>query len=244
MRVKIVEYTISWDYSKGQNAVVTIQQTAIKEFFQRRSQDADRVLFAPTEGLEEIKLSDTKKFFKPKDENNIQVIPFMDSTNKICGTQIIIGTGASAQLFVLEKSEERSSNRMSKIPLVKNQGYKLFKDECTHEHSAVIAFTQLTKAMQQDVCLNDQDRIEVLEDSVRSVLNAVVFDPTLPVPSEIKDRNYNEQFLKYIDIGRSVELFDWFSVVSLKCNSDDLDEILERCRRPADFELERFQQSP
>lgn len=168
----------------------------------------------------------------------------MDSTNKICGTQIVVGAGANAQLFVLEKSEERSSNRMSKIPLVKNQGYKLFKDECTHEYSAIIAFTQLTKAMQQDVCLNDQDRIEILEDSVRSVLNAVVFDPTLPVPSEIKDRNYNEQFLKYIDIGRSVELFDWFSVVSLKCNSDDLDELLERSRRPADFERERFQQSP
>ena len=120
---------------------MTIQQTAIKEFFQRSTQSADGVLFAPTEGLEEIKLSDTQQFTKPRDENNIQVVPFLDSTNKICGTQIIIGRGDSAQLFVLEKSEERSSNRMSKIPLVKNQGYKLFKDECTREHSAIIAFT-------------------------------------------------------------------------------------------------------
>lgn len=94
--------------------------------------------------------------------------------------------------------------------------------------------------MQQDRCLNDQDRIEILEDSVRSVLNSVVFDPTIPVPAEIKDRNYNDQFMKYLDMGRGVELFDWFSLVSLKCNSAGFDEILEQCRRPPNFELERF----
>lgn len=74
----------------------------------------------------------------------------MDSTNRICGTQIILGTGQNAQLYVIEKSEERASNKMCKIPLTKNQGYKLFKDESTFEYSAVLAYTHLTKAMQHD----------------------------------------------------------------------------------------------
>jgi len=168
------------------------------------------------------------------------VLPFLDSTNKICGTQIVVGTGRSAQVFVIEKAEERASNRVSKIPLTKNQGYKLYKDESTLEYSAIMGYSHLTKAMQHDLSLNDQDRIEILEDSVRAVLNSVIFDPTVPVPVEAKDRNYNEKFLKYIDIGRGVEIFDWFSVVSLKSTSEDLQDLLEQSRRPAGTEPERY----
>lgn len=116
----------------------------------------------------------------------------------------------------------------------------MFKDESTFEYSAVLAYTHLTKAMQHDQSLNDQDRLEILEDSVKAVLNSVIFDPTIPAPSQTKDRNYNEQFLKFIDIGRGVEVFDWFSTVSMKATSDELYSMLESCRRPEEIYTERY----
>lgn len=63
-----------------------MQQTALKEFFQRKTQATDGVLFAPTEGLEEIKLADTHRYIPPTNEPKIQVLPYLDSTNKICGS--------------------------------------------------------------------------------------------------------------------------------------------------------------
>ena len=116
----------------------------------------------------------------------------------------------------------------------------MFKDESTFEYSAVLAYTHLTKAMQHDQSLNDQDRLEILEDSVKAVLNSVIFDPTIPAPSQTKDRNYNEQFLKFIDIGRGVEVFDWFSTVSMKATSDELYSMLESSRRPEEIYTERY----
>lgn len=151
----------------------------------------------------------------------------------------MVGTGQEAELYVIEKSEERASNKQSKIPLTKNQGYKVFKDEGTFEYSAILAYTHLTKAMQHDTSLNDQDRIEILEDSIKAVLNSVIFDPTVPAPSQAKDRNYNETFLKYIDIGRGVEVFDWFSTVSLKSTSDELSSLLESSRRSPEHFTEK-----
>lgn len=113
------------------------------------------------------------------------MIPYLDETNQIQGIQLIVGTGASPQVYILPKKDEKVTNRVSKIPLVKNVGYKLYKDETNHSYNAVMAYTQLTKAMQVDKLLNDNERIEILEDSVRSVLNTVVFDPAIPVPVEL-----------------------------------------------------------
>jgi len=50
---------------------VIIRPTGVKEFVQRKDQSGGAALFAPTEGLEEIKLSDTQKFTKPQDQTNI-----------------------------------------------------------------------------------------------------------------------------------------------------------------------------
>jgi len=35
----------------------------------------------------------------------------------------------------------------------------------------------------------------------------------------LKEKDYNEEFLKNIDIGRGVEIFDWFSITSLKMDN-------------------------
>lgn len=78
------------------------------------------------------------------------MIPYLDATNQIQGVQLIVGTGAGAQVYVLEKKDEKSTQRLSKIPLVKNIGYKVYKDETNHSYTAVMAFCQLTKAMQVD----------------------------------------------------------------------------------------------
>jgi len=119
----------------------------------------------------------------------------------------------------------------------------VYKDETNHSYTAVMAFCQLTKAMQVDKLLNDNERIEILEDSVRAVLNTVVFDPSIPVPEELKDRNFNETFLKQIDLGRGCEVIDWFSFASLMSNNDELQNTLDNCHRPYGYDPERFQQT-
>lgn len=79
-----------------------------------------------------------------------------------------------------------------------------------------------------------------MEDSVKAVLNSVIFDPTVPAPTSTKDRNYNDRFLKFIDIGRGVEVFDWYSTVSIKATSDELYSLLESSRRTEDIYTERY----
>lgn len=48
-----------------------IRPTGVKEFVQKKDQSGGATLFAPTEGLEEIKLSDMQNFTKPHDQTNI-----------------------------------------------------------------------------------------------------------------------------------------------------------------------------
>ena len=75
--------------------------------------------------------------------------------------------------------------------------------------------------MLADTILNDQEKAEIIEDSVKSILNSVVFDPTLAVPWQLRDSDYNTAFLQAIDVGRGIEIFEWFSLATLKADHDD-----------------------
>lgn len=38
----------------------------------------------------------------------------------------------------------------------------------------------------------------------------------------MKEKDYNKEFLQIIDIGRGIEILDWFSIVSIKMDNPDL----------------------
>lgn len=40
----------------------------------------------------------------------------------------------------------------------------------------------MSEGLLNDTILNHQEKAEIIEDSVKSILNSVVFDPTLSVP--------------------------------------------------------------
>lgn len=73
----------------------------------------------------------------------------------------------------------------------------------------------------------------------------MVFDPSLPVPWQLRRPEFDSTFLKAIDLGRGVEVLEWFSIVSLKCDSLDLENILEDCQREFEdfgYDAERYSQ--
>lgn len=148
-------------------------------------------------------------------------------------------------MFIFENKTEESCIKKSKIPFVVDEGYKIYKNETYAEYTGVLAYSKLSEAMLSDSILNEQEKAEIIEDSVKSILNSVVFDPTLPVPWELKRADFGSTFLKAIDLGRGIEILEWFSIVSLKCDSNDLESILEECKREYEdptADAERFSQ--
>lgn len=98
----------------------------------------------------------------------------------------------------------------------------------------------MSESLLSDKILNHQEKAEIIEDSVKSILNSVVFDPTLSVPWLLKEKDYNNDFLKIIDIGRGVEIFDWFSITSLKMDNSDLESIMEIAKRHDEDDHKRY----
>ena len=73
----------------------------------------------------------------------------------------------------------------------------------------------------------------------------MVFDPSLPFPWQLKQENIDPAFLKAIDLGRGVEVLEWFSIVSLKCDSPDLEYIFTEAKREYEdhnYDAERYSQ--
>lgn len=94
-----------------------------------------------------------------------------------------------------------------------------------------------------DSILNGQEKAEIIEDAVKAILNSVVFDPSMAVPSELRRSDFESAFLKAFDLGRGVEVLEWFSLVSLKCDSDSLEKIFEDCVREYEdkaYDVDRF----
>lgn len=128
---------------------------------------------------------------------------------------------------MFETRREESAIKNSKIPFVTDEGYKIYKNETFGDYTAVLAYSKLSPAMLTDPILNEQEKAEIIEDSVKSILNSVIFDPSLPVPWQLRRPDFDSTFLKAIDLGRGIEILEWFSIASLKCDHPDLPQILE-----------------
>lgn len=167
----------------------------------------------------------------------------MDKSNQICGTQLIYGGVESPRVFVFETKREEAAIKNSKIPFVTDEGYKIYKNETFGDYTAVLAYSKLSPAMLSDTILNEQEKAEIIEDSVKSILNSVIFDPSLPVPWQLARADFDTTFLQAIDLGRGIEVLEWFSIASLKCDHPDLPAILEGAQREWEdpiYDAERY----
>ena len=134
-------------------------------------------------------------------------------------------------MFIFDNNTETAAEKSSKTPFVKDEGYKIYKNETYGDYSAVLAYSKMSNAMLADTILNDQEKAEIIEDSVKAILNSVVFDPTLAVPWQLRDSDYNTAFLQAIDVGRGIEIFEWFSLATLKADHDDQVDMYDQCKR-------------
>lgn len=75
---------------------------------------------------------------------------------------------------------------------------------------------------------------------MKAILNSVVYDPTLSVPWQLRLKDYNPEFLKIIDLGRGVEVLEWFSIASIKMDNDDLEQTYEDAKRIDEDDHKRF----
>lgn len=50
----------------------------------------------------------------------------------------------------------------------------------------MLAYSRLSRALLDDDILTGQEKVEVIEDSVKAILNSVVFDPSLAFPWQLK----------------------------------------------------------
>lgn len=180
LRAKIIEYTVTWDYSQGRN--VTIAHTCSKELILKSPEALDTSVENLEAGLQAVSERLGKFQRPPMDDQPVYLVPYMDKSNQICGTQFVYGGAESPRVFVFENKREESAIKSSKIPFVEDEGYKIYKNETFGDYTAVLAYSKLSGAMLTDTILNGQEKAEIIEDSVKAILNSVVFDPALPVP--------------------------------------------------------------
>lgn len=177
------------------------------------------------------------------DHLKVHLIPHMDNKNRICGTQFIYGGRESTRVYIIDGKKEDSVNSLSKTPFVSNEGYKIYKNSTYGEHTAVLAYSKLSPEIMADTVLSKYEKANILEDSIKALLNSVIFDPSIPIPYQLGSAEFDPTFMKAIDLGRGMEILEWFSLVSLKCDSDDLSEILDKAKRKYDdnkYDAERF----
>lgn len=135
----------------------------------------------------------------------------MNERNEIEGTQLVFGTSGDPSVYYFPNESEQEN--CSTSPLLDKQGYRLFRNKENFELDAVMAFSQIKLAVLKDeqAQITYQDASSIVEQSVRVVLNSVIFDPMAPV--------YSSQSIKFFlqnSIGRSFESLDWFSPISIK----------------------------
>lgn len=82
----------------------------------------------------------------------------------------------------MDSYSEESALKKSKMPFVTDEGYKIYKNETFADYTAVLAYARLSRAMLDDDILTGSEKVEVIEDNVKAILNSVVFDPSLAFP--------------------------------------------------------------
>jgi len=106
----------------------------------------------------------------------------MDKSNQIVGTQLIYGDANCPSVFIFENAAEKTTQKGSKIPFVVDEGYKIYKDEIFGSYTGILVYSKMSEGILSDKILNHQEKAEIIEDSVKSILNSVIFDPTLSAP--------------------------------------------------------------
>lgn len=81
------------------------------------------------------------EFFK--DLTNLVLIPFLNSSNYIIGTQLVVKCFSSniPKIYTFANSSEKSQTL---ICLLKSHGYKIYKDETNGEITAVMAYAKIS----------------------------------------------------------------------------------------------------
>ena len=225
-RVKIVEFVLSWGEDRHEDDLtvtnyvkeIKILHIGSKEFILKKSMPG--------------KIEDT---FNP------QLLPLLNEKNEIEGTQLVFGTSDQPTIYYFPNKTEVQQENWPLNPIMEKQGYLLFRNKENFELDAVMAFAQIRLCVLKDerAQVTYQDASSIVEQSVRVVLNSVVFDPMAPVYSS---RSIN--FFLQNSIGRSFESLDWFSPISIKGIQKELEplmiyEKLEECTA-----FERQQASP
>lgn len=118
----------------------------------------------------------------PLDDEHVHLIPYMDKSNQIIGTQLLYGDANKPTVFIMENAVEVTHPKGSKIPFVKEEGYKIYKNETYGDYTGVLVYSKMSDGLLNDSILNHQEKAEIIEDSVKSILNSVVFDPSLSIP--------------------------------------------------------------
>lgn len=180
LRAKIIEYTVKWDYTDGRK--VTITHTCSKELILKLPESQDTSVESLEKGLQPV-TSKLSKVQKPgMDDQPVYLIPYMDKSNVISGTQFVYGGTECARIFVMDSTKEESAIKNSKIPFVTDEGYKIYKNETYGQYTAILAYSKLAPAMLTDTILTGQEKAEIIEDAVKAILNSVVFDPAMANP--------------------------------------------------------------
>lgn len=88
------------------------------------------------------------------DDQPVFLIPYMDKSNVICGSQFVYGGSSGARVFIMDSRTEESAIKNSKIPFVTDEGYKIYKNETYGQYTAIVAYSKLPQAMLDDSILN------------------------------------------------------------------------------------------
>jgi hypothetical protein len=94
-------------------------------------------------------------FQKPQnDEEHVHLIPFMDKSNQIIGTQFIYGDATCPSVFIFENAQEKTQPKGSKIPFIVDEGYKIYKDEKFGSYKGILVYAKMSEALLSDKILN------------------------------------------------------------------------------------------
>lgn len=137
---------------------------------------------------------------------------------------------------------ENDDSNMGEIPsnaLLEKQDYKIYRSKTEGSIEAVMAYCKIRESVLGDQeCSLDALQISgIIERSVRTVLNSVVFDPLQPMKLSHRFRCRDSQketplqahittYFKTNSLGRSFETLEWYSPVSIKGLSQELDDLV------------------
>ena len=159
------------------------------------------------------------------DDFNFQLIPLFGERNQIIGTQLIECAEKGDHLIFENKNDKIERKTASYIPpntLLEKQCYKIYRDKTQGNVSHVMASVSFRESLIDDQSLMKWTHLEIqniLEQAVRSILNSVVFDPI--------EHQFQSRCMSYFQLnslGRSFETLNWFSVISIKGQSKELQE--------------------